>query len=142
LGIEKLLFLYDHLDVFCLSEEIEYIFEKLIEINGEKVFLEIKLNKMLDISTKFCGTVVILNDITKRKKAEDTLRKSEREKKAVLRGIGEVGVFSDKIRDIFIEALKLHNDRDIPVLIQGETGTGKEIIARLIHYGYAESKEP
>ena len=52
-------------------------------------------------------------------------------------GIGGVGIFSEKMKNIFEQASKFHNDRSIPVLIQGETGTGKEVVARYIHYGDA-----
>jgi len=50
-------------------------------------------------------------------------------------GIDNIGVFSDEMRKIVELAAKYHNDRAIPVLIEGETGTGKEIVARLIHFG-------
>jgi Transcriptional regulator containing PAS, AAA-type ATPase, and DNA-binding domains len=49
--------------------------------------------------------------------------------------IGKIGVFSPHMRALFAEAQKFHHDRSIPVLIEGETGTGKEIAAKLIHYG-------
>ena len=49
--------------------------------------------------------------------------------------IGSVALYSVKMRSIWEQAQKLHADRNIPVLIQGETGTGKEIIAKAIHYG-------
>lgn len=48
---------------------------------------------------------------------------------------GQVGIFSDRMRGVMSLASKYHNDRSIPVLIEGETGTGKEIIARMIHWG-------
>jgi len=50
-------------------------------------------------------------------------------------GIGKVGVFSDKMHSVLKLADFFHSDRNVPVLIEGETGTGKEIIARIIHYG-------
>ncbi|MEN6462556.1 MAG: sigma-54 dependent transcriptional regulator [Syntrophomonas sp.] len=44
-------------------------------------------------------------------------------------------IFSPVIKNIFGLGDKLHTDRTIPILIEGETGTGKELIARYIHYG-------
>lgn len=49
--------------------------------------------------------------------------------------MGKVGFFSPLMQEIEAMALRYHEDRTIPVLLQGETGTGKEVIARLIHYG-------
>ncbi|MCP4727722.1 MAG: sigma-54-dependent Fis family transcriptional regulator [bacterium] len=49
-------------------------------------------------------------------------------------GIGEIGVYSEKMKSIYQTLKKFHVNPDIPVLIEGETGTGKEIIARYIHY--------
>jgi len=40
---------------------------------------------------------------------------------------------SDKIKDVF-ESIRIVTASDVPVLIQGETGTGKELVARAIHY--------
>lgn len=50
-------------------------------------------------------------------------------------GFSKVGIFSRSMEQLFSLALKLHHNRSIPVLIEGETGTGKELIARYIHYG-------
>jgi DNA-binding NtrC family response regulator len=55
-------------------------------------------------------------------------------------GEGRTGFFSKEMRQIRDFSLKLHEHREIPVLIEGETGTGKEIIARLIHHG-SESQD-
>ncbi|RXQ92163.1 sigma-54-dependent Fis family transcriptional regulator [Ancylomarina salipaludis] len=49
--------------------------------------------------------------------------------------VGKVGVFSDAMRSVVKMAEQFHEDRTVPVLIEGETGTGKEVMARLVHFG-------
>jgi two-component system, NtrC family, response regulator AtoC len=72
------------------------------------------------------------------------LEKYERIKSAYSKivGIGNIGFFSAKMREIRELAEKLHHDRDLPVLIEGETGCGKEVVARLIHYGKGDVTTP
>jgi len=57
-------------------------------------------------------------------------------------GIGKIGVFSEAMRQVVRQAEHYHTDRDIPILIQGETGVGKEIIAKIIHYGNMDTTRP
>ena len=45
----------------------------------------------------------------------------------------KIGIFSNQMQEIVELTKVFHQHRDINVLIHGETGTGKEIIARLIH---------
>lgn len=49
---------------------------------------------------------------------------------------------SPRMHNIIEQSLKYHADRFLPVLIQGETGTGKELIARLVHDGGQHTDEP
>jgi len=48
---------------------------------------------------------------------------------------------SDKIRNVF-ESINVVTGSDVPVVIQGETGTGKELVARAIHYRGPRRKAP
>lgn len=75
---------------------------------------------------------------------EQTRHEIERLKKIAYRvgGLEEVGFFSDKMQQIMEVTKKFHRDRSVPVLIQGETGSGKEVVAKLIHYGDEVNEQP
>ncbi len=57
-------------------------------------------------------------------------------------GIGEVGIFSKPMQVCVEQAEQFHKDPSASVLIEGETGTGKEIIARLVHFGKGDVCTP
>jgi DNA-binding NtrC family response regulator len=57
-------------------------------------------------------------------------------------GAGGIGLFSDVLREVFQVASRIHRNREIPAFIEGETGTGKEVLARYIHYGEGNITTP
>ncbi|MGE5371458.1 MAG: sigma-54-dependent transcriptional regulator [Solirubrobacterales bacterium] len=75
---------------------------------------------------------------------QDTERELAEYKTAYFTMIGRVrmGLFSSVMRQVYEQAMALHRDRSVPVLIEGETGTGKELIARIVHFGEDELDLP
>ncbi len=57
-------------------------------------------------------------------------------------GLNKIGIYSKKMRDVFSLAERFHRSPTVPVLIEGETGTGKELLARYIHYGPGMAAKP
>ena len=57
-------------------------------------------------------------------------------------GKTEMGVYSDSMKGVFQAAETLHRNPDVPVLIEGETGTGKELVAHVIHFGTGDVITP
>jgi len=54
----------------------------------------------------------------------------------------QIGIFSKKMEKIKDLCSRYHKKRTIPVLIEGETGAGKEIFARLIHEDKQKTASP
>ena len=101
--------------------QLDQVLKKIIENQELKAAL-IEINKRYD------------HEIQQNRAISSELEKYKHICSDLIEG-EEIGIFSTKMRDIVDLSLKLHADREIPVLIQGETGTGKEVIAQLVHKG-------
>jgi len=65
--------LKEALDLLAKTGRLENEFEKQITAGNRQGYFQVKIKRMLDVSEKFCGYVVIMNDISERKRAEDQL---------------------------------------------------------------------
>jgi transcriptional regulator of acetoin/glycerol metabolism len=83
--------------------------------------------------------------------ADDGADSARAEMPAPVRGAGVIGSSGSTLADLrtgdaqidsVVEKIRRVLDRDIPILILGETGTGKELLARAIHADSARSKQP
>ncbi|MFC1887361.1 sigma-54-dependent transcriptional regulator [Candidatus Cloacimonadota bacterium] len=119
---------YDYLqkpvDVDELAAVIERIQEKL-ELRNENIIL----NRDLKIKTEENFSTKIKLD-----KYQTIYRE--------IFGLGKIAFYSTKMKEIEKLIDIYHADRDVNVLIQGETGTGKEVAARMIHYKEGEDLLP
>ena len=67
----------DELGELDASGQKEIAFEKQVQIGKEIFQFQVKIEQMLDVSEKFSGKVVMLNDITDRKQKEETIIKAK-----------------------------------------------------------------
>lgn len=77
--------------------------------------------------------------------AKESLQEDLEKMRSQLRnvsGIGQIISGSSKMQEIIRDATIFHHEPDVPVLIEGETGTGKEVIARLVHHGDTHCDTP
>ncbi len=62
------------LEIFAHEEKQRVSFEKQIETQDGMRFFQISIKKMLDISEKFAGMIILFDDITEKKNAENILQ--------------------------------------------------------------------
>lgn len=115
---------YDYLLKPVNIEELAILIERLAEnIRLKEENNDLKLNYKKEISS------VKRDEAERIQYYESTIRE--------ITSVGKIGVFSDAMRGVIRMAEQFHEDRSVPVLIEGETGTGKEVLARLVHYGHS-----
>ncbi len=135
----------EHFKMQGKFEEAFHQNEKYLETRNALFSTEIT-NKVLALSAHFDKEFKELE----MKQQEIESGKNEIENKlkqlqaiyASVSGIGQVGIFSEKMKNIMKLVDFFNLDRSVPVLIEGETGTGKEIIARMIHFNRSEDEGP
>ena len=66
----------------------------------------------------------------------------EEEGVSMLSGMEEPFIHSDNLREIFQTAEKLGSNMNVSVIVEGENGVGKELLAKHIHYNSYSKKSP
>ena len=113
---------YDYLNKPINARELAAVVERCAERQSL-----VRENALLRSNVE----AVVQNATAEIRENLETVRKLLRE----VAGVGVVIAASPAMRRLMEEALILHSEPTVPVLIEGETGTGKEIFARYIHYG-------
>ncbi len=108
--------------------------------DGEKVSVLASARLLYDHTNSVIGAVVTLKDISSIKRLEgevDRLRRAIQDRHEFHNIIGH----SAPMQQVF-NLIELAADSQVTVLIQGETGTGKELVARAIHFNSERKNGP
>ena len=103
-----------------------------VQKTGEKVAVEAAFAPYLGKGKRYATGIV--RDIGERKRAELALRASEQKFQSVLATTPAGQIIAESpVMIKLLERVKKAAASDAPILIQGETGSGKECIALLLH---------
>ncbi len=120
---------YDYLQKPVNIQELTVIIDRVSE------HLSLKMDNEA-LTARFEETV--------RERVGETQSELEKYRNAYRENVGlkKLSIHSKKLGDVFELADKFHTSPTVPVLIEGETGTGKELLARYVHYGRDTAATP
>ena len=113
---------------------------KVIELNGHQVLMQTK--HFIFPQTDIDNYVVIIQAANEIEKQEHTLRKHTVSKGLIAKATFSSMCVNDKQTKEIVETAKRFATTDSTVLICGETGVGKEILAQSIHNASSRKAEP
>lgn len=140
------------------GENLDHLETERVTRDGRRIYVSLTISPIKDEHGLSIGASTIARDITERKAAEHALRNAltdvERLKEQVEReniylkeeielehGFREIIGESKEIKYVFFKINQVA-PTDSTVLILGETGTGKELVARAIHGASRRSDRP
>ena len=111
--------------------------------DGSPVWIRVSVNSVRDSQGRPIGGRVTAVDVTANKRAEDAMRVSEylEEEIRAEHNVDEI-IGSSPALLAMLEKVRLVAPTDSSVLLLGETGTGKELIARAVHSGSRRRNRP
>jgi PAS domain S-box-containing protein len=121
---------------FAPGNDMEYAFERTLETKKGVRCFQIRLKRMLDVSRKFSGIALILNDITEKKRVEEAMQESEENYRSLFQN-ASIGIFHSLPEGRFL--------RVNPALAQMMGyGSPEEMVSTVTDIGaqiYIDSKE-
>ncbi len=120
--VEMLLpWIVDELTAFTRFNAKEQSTEKKIDTSQGGKNFNIRFSRMLDVSGKFQGVIIILHDITDRNKAKNALQKTTQDLKDTIKGLKQAN------RKILDQQKSLIEEERLKVLLQMAGATAHEL---------------
>ncbi len=108
--------------------------------NGDPVPVFKNACALKDENGRFCGVIETLTDLTPIKRLERNLSALQ-ESASRFQEVGRLVGTSDAMRSVY-ERVRMAAESFATVLIRGETGTGKELVAEALHHSGPRSGAP